>query len=75
VETVLIVMGLLWHTAFLLVAGLVNAVQLFQKITSLTTASDSSGSDIAVPYGFQVMAFGFFVGSINYLSGLLITNY
>ena len=56
-------------------AGLVNAVQLFQKITTLTAASDSSGSDIAVPYGFQVMAFGFFVGSINYLSGLLISNY
>ena len=43
-------------------------------MASLDSIADG-GNDIPLPFGFKVLVFGTLVGTMNYLSGVLINNY
>ena len=73
-ETVILVSAQIWHVWFLILAGLLNAFELFDKMKSYDFI-EAQGTDIPISYGFKIMSYGVVVGSVNYVGGVFFKNY
>lgn len=61
-----------WHAVFLIAMGFLTSFLLFQKIAAYTSTY-SSGTDIPIDYGFQLLCFGALYGAVDYLSGVALS--